>query len=222
MMKRIILSLVAVLLLGSSAYAANAYSVLGIDTPWSMEETKQEFAAAGIEPTWKEQGIKGPAFTRAGQDVLYSFIDMLAKDSFLFDKLASKDLPPLECLHYPNAIEKRDDLVFVSVCYVWDSQVMISARFDDEVTGAGTMTEYLTEEYGDPDQESSTAKLWIHKPWYVGGVYPRRYIIQQPRGNFVLYIDAFNLKEVQDRLEEDREAAAEEAERVREHERRGL
>jgi hypothetical protein len=218
-----ILALVAAISFALPVRAAGIGSTLGVFFSWDIERTKAEFAKAGIaEASYVTQKIKdmagGMVKTMAGG---------LKGDSVLFRTMDIADLPPPQCLYYENALEKRDDIALLALCFYGKERlVLLMPFFRTGKIDAATLRRYLKEEYGEPTEKEDD--VWVERPWYHAGMIPRRYVLLfdlKDALNYaatVAYVDAWMLKDVRNDLADDEAAAKKAAEQTRKEARRGL
>jgi hypothetical protein len=218
-----LISLAAAFIVTPPVKSAGIGYTLGIFYGWDIEETKTEFAKAGIPAaTYVNPKIKEMA---AG--LVKTLGEGLSSDSVLFRTMKFADLPPPQCLYYENALEKRDDIALLALCFYGKERlVLLMPFFRADRIEAATLHKYLEEEYGEPAEDEKDA--WVERPWYHAGMVPRRYVFFLDLKNAlnysatVAYVDAWTLTEVRNDFEDDKEAAKKAAEQSKKDARKGL
>ena len=77
--------------------------------------------------------------------------DGLSGDSVWFRTMDFDSLPPPRCLWYENALEQRDDIALLALCFYGKERlVLLMPFFRADRIEAATLHRYLEEEYGEP------------------------------------------------------------------------
>lgn len=202
---------------------------LGINFTWDIPRTKKHFAKAGIpEKDFRGEEKLEVAVTAFTAGLLPLLGPPILADTIAFDELDITRLPAPECLYYENAIEPREDIAFIAICfYGKEEQVLVIPFFRTGAVDAATLAGYLTDEYGrelgmggygSPDMPPGTPRdapaglrMWSWRSALLVGL-PRKYVFlfEQLPGfpgiaAAIAYVDAVQLNELND----DMQAAAE-------------
>lgn len=219
----LILALVAALGFGAPVKAAGIGSTLGVFFSWDIEETQKAFAKAGIP----EASNVNPKLREMVTGMVKRLGDGLSGDSVWFRTMDFDSLPPPRCLWYENALEQRDDIALLALCFYGKERlVLLMPFFRADRIEAATLHRYLEEEYGEPSENEKD--VWVERPWYHAGVVPRRYVVffdlKKALGMSatVAYVDAWMLGEVRDDFEAEKKAARKATEQTGNEARKGL
>jgi hypothetical protein len=229
-MRRLIGSVLAVLIFLPSppAPAAGLMSTLGINFLRNIKETQDDFAKAGIrEMDFQKDMALESAVKQLTEQMVKTLEPDLQDDSLIFRTLASFELPRPQCLYYENAIEAREDIALVAVCFYGkeERQVLVMPYFRKGKTDVATLRQYLTGEYGQPNKPAkdevdaaATSKwLWVKRPWFHAGLIPKKYVFLLDAAQWspklpgisalIAYVDAWKLYDLKTDIQDEQKAA---------------
>lgn len=142
--------------------AAAGTKVMGIDSSWDMEETKRQFAKAGVGSATNLGLAKFLAEGRA-RGLADGLGDQYFGDVPHFNRLRTP-----ECLFFENGLHRRHDIAVVAVCFADKKyQLFVLPFFLKREVDADTLRRYLNEIYGQPQEEN----MWVDS-----AINPKRHI----------------------------------------------
>jgi hypothetical protein len=220
----------SVLLLPLPLRASGFAHTLGINFVWDIADTKKHFAKAVVpEKDWGEQETE--AAVKAWSVRLLSLLGpAIQQDTIAFRDLNFVKLPQPDCLYYQNAIEPREDIALVAVCfYGKEHQVVIIPFFRKGEIDAATLSSYLTDEYGkeisiggygapdnppgSPTTTPAGMRMWSWRSVILVGL-PRKYVFLFEKvpdlpdiSAAVVYVDTVQLNALNDDLKDEEKRA---------------